>query len=293
LKNSKLKIDWNLKNNSENNYGLDMTKYIRYLKDRGFRDSTIQGYLGNVQRYLKFTKTTKPTAKDLEKFREFLYSEKLSRSTLNQYGYALKSYHQMLGVQIEFKRIEPNNMIPYFFSEEEVNKIFSVIYNIKHLAMLKTLFYGCLRASELCNLDDVDVDLKSLTIMVRGGKGGKDGMVYISNECASVLREYLEVRPSLEINGRKPLFYTDYGNRWRREDLYHLFIVYKGRAGVEKRGGCHVFARQSPATIMISNGADISVVKHLLRHSDIRTTLRYIVIDEKMKRDKYEKFLVL
>lgn len=293
MKNPKLKIDWSLKNNSENGYGLDTSKYIRYLKDRGLRDSTIQGYLGNVRRYLNFSKTTKPTTKDLEKFREFLYSEKLSRSTLNQYGYALKSYHQMLGVQVEFKRIEPNNKIPYFFSEEEVNKIFSVIYNIKHLAMLKTLFYGCLRASELCNLDDVDVDLKSLTIMVRGGKGGMDGMVYISNECASVLREYLEVRPSLEINGRKPLFFTDYGNRWRREDLYHLFIVYKLRAGIEKRGGCHVFARQSPATIMISNGADISVVKHLLRHSDIRTTLRYIVVDEKMKRDKYEKYLVL
>jgi integrase/recombinase XerD len=199
----------------------------------------------------------------------------------------------MLGEQVEFARITPNNLIPYYFSEEEVNKIFSVIYNIKHLAMLKTLFYGCLRASELCNLNDEDVDLKSLTIRIREGKGGKDGIVYISNECASVLKEYLQVRPSLEVKGRRPLFYTDYGNRWRREDLHHMFTTYKRRAGIEKKGGCHVFARQSPATIMISNGADISVVKHLLRHSDIRTTLRYIVVDEKMRRDKYEKFLVL
>ena len=37
--------------------------------------------------------------------------------------------------------------------------IFSVIANIKHLAMFQTLFYGCLRATELCNLDDEDVDL--------------------------------------------------------------------------------------------------------------------------------------
>ena len=270
-----------------------MTKYIRYLKDQGLRDSTIQGYLGNVRRYLNFSKTTKPTTKDREKFREFLYSEKLSRSTLNQYGYGIRAYHRMLGDEVEFKRIEPNNKIPYFFTGEEVNKIFSVIYNIKHLAMLKTLFYGALRASELCNLDDSDLDLKSLTITIKEGKGGRDGIAYISDGCACVLREYLEVRPSLEIKGRKPLFYTDYGNRWRREDLYHMFVVYKGRAGIEKKGGCHVFARQTTATMMIANGCDISVAMRLLRHRDVRSTLRYIVVDEKMKRDKYEKYLVL
>ncbi len=293
MRHAKLNIDWDLKKIPESDYGLEMSKFRRYLRDRGFRDSTIQGYLGNVRRYLKFVKTTKPAAKDIEKFREFLYSEKLSRSTLNQYGFAIKAYHQMLGDQIEFKRITPNNTIPYFFSEEEVNKIFSVIYNIKHLAILKTLFFGCLRASELCNLDDEDIDLKSLTIRIREGKGGKDGIAYISDECATVLKDYLQVRPPLEIKGRRPLFYTDYGNRWRREDLHHMFTTYKRRAGVEKRGGVHVFSRQTTATIMIGNGADISVVRHLLRHSDIRTTLRYIIVSDKMKREKYEKFLRL
>jgi integrase/recombinase XerD len=293
LKNSKLNIDWNLKNITEKNYSLEINKFHRYLKDKGFRNSTIEGYLGNVHRYLEFSKATKPTAKDIEKFRDYLYTKNLSRSTLNQYGYAIKAYHQMLGDQVDFARITPNNTIPYFFTGEEINKIFSVICNIKHLAMLKTLFFGCLRASELCNLDDEDIDLKSLTIRVRGGKGGKDGVVFISDECASILKEYLQVRPQLEIKGRKPLFYNDYGNRWRREDLHHMFTTYKKRAGIEKRGGCHVFARQSTATMMIANGADISVVRHLLRHNDIRTTLRYIIVGDQMKRDKYEKFLVL
>ena len=293
MKNLKLNIDWNLKNISEKNYSLEISKFQRYLKDKGFRQSTLEGYVGNVRRYLEFSKATKPTAKDLEKFRDYLYSKNLSRSTLNQYGYAIKAYHCMLGDQVEFARITPNNSIPYFFSSGEINKIFSVIYNLKHLAMLKTLFFGCLRASELCGLDDQDLDLKNLTIRIRNGKGGKDGIAFISDECASILKEYLEIRPQLEIKGRKPLFYTDFGNCWRREDLHHLFTTYKKRAGIEKRGGVHVFARQSTATMMIANGADISVVRHLLRHSDIRTTLRYIIVSDQMKRDKYEKYLVL
>lgn len=75
--------------------------------------------------------------------------------------------------------------------------------------------------------------------------------------------------------------------------IYIIFTTYKKRAGIEKLGGVHVFARQSTATMMIANGADISVVRHLLRHNDTRTTLRYIIVGYQMKRDKYEKYLVL
>ena len=78
-----------------------------------------------------------------------------------------------------------------YFNEDDVLKIFSICHNIKHLAMLHTLFYGCLRASELCHLDDGDIDLKNLTIRVREGKGGRDGIVYLSNptfgRCNSVI----------------------------------------------------------------------------------------------------------
>jgi hypothetical protein len=46
--------------------------------------------------------------------------------------------------------------------------------------MLQTLFYGYLRASELCNLNDEDLDLNNLAIRIVSGKGGRDGITYIS-----------------------------------------------------------------------------------------------------------------
>ena len=103
----------------------------------------------------------------------------------------------MLGQDVSFTFIKPNNTIPYYFDESEIAEIFRKCNNIKHLAMLKTMFYASLRASELCNLDESDVDLKALTIYVRGGKGGKDALVFITDECAKTLRRYLEVRPPL------------------------------------------------------------------------------------------------
>ncbi|MDF0590284.1 tyrosine-type recombinase/integrase [Methanotrichaceae archaeon Mx] len=199
----------------------------------------------------------------------------------------------MLGESVPVQFLKENEHIPYYFDEDDVLRIFSICHNIKHLAMLQTLFYGCLRASELCHLDDGDLDLKNLTIRVREGKGGKDGIVFISNECAATLKRYLEVRPPLEIDGDYPLFYTDFGRRWDRKDLYRMFITYKKKAGVEKQGGAHVFARHTPATIMIAKGCDIRIVKEVLRHRDIRTTLRYAHVADKTKREKYEQYLVL
>jgi integrase/recombinase XerD len=199
----------------------------------------------------------------------------------------------MLGNPVDLPFLKRNDEIPYFFDQDDVLRIFCACNNIKHLAMLKTLFYASLRAFELCNLDDRDVDLKTLTLHVRQGKGGKDGIVLISNDCASALRKYLALRPTLKIDDRQPLFFTDYGRRWDRRDVHRMFVTYKKKAGIEKQGGVHVFARHSSATIMVANGCDIRIVKELLRHRDIRTTLRYAHVTDKTMRERYEQCLVL
>lgn len=72
-----------------------------------------------------------------------------------------------------------------------------------------------------------------------------------------------------------------------------MFMKYKNLAQIEKPGGLHVFARHTPATILIANGCDIRIVKDILRHSDIRTTLRYAHVSDKTKREMYEQCLAL
>jgi len=83
----------------------------------------------------------------------------------------------------------------------------------------------------------------------------------ITPECAEILKKYLKIRPKMMINGKHPLFYTDFGRLWDRRDVYRLFIYYKQKAGILKTGGVHVFSRHSPATLMIANGADIRIVQ--------------------------------
>jgi integrase/recombinase XerD len=288
----RLNIDWSSPEDITD-LGPVLRRFRNYLLDKGFRDSTIGPYVGGIRRYLEYVKVEQPSIEDANKYRQTLFDRSLARSTINNYSFAIAHYHKMIGGSVDLPFLKRNDEIPYYFDQGDILRIFSACGNIKHLAMLKTLFYGSLRSSELCNLDDSDVDLKALILRIRNGKGGKDGMVLISNDCACILKKYLAMRPSLEINGHQPLFYTDYGRRWDRRDVHRMFVTYKKRAGIEKQGGVHVFARHSSATIMVANGCDIRIVKDLLRHEDIRTTLRYAHVSDKTKRERYEQCLTL
>jgi len=156
----------------------------------------------------------------------------------------------MLGLDFEFTFLKPHNSIPYYFTADEVNRIFEEIKNIKHLAIFKTAFFACLRASEICALDVKDIDLEKLTPRVVDGKGGKNALLYLSEDAASTLRDYLAVRPDQKIEGRSPLFFSDFGARLDRRDIHRLVIHYKKRAKINKPDGAHVLFRHTPASIM-------------------------------------------
>jgi integrase/recombinase XerD len=270
-----------------------LKRYNRYLEDMGIRDSTRTSYVFRVGKFLEFVKDDKPTTDDFSRFRETLHERKLSRSTINNYCFAIKKYYEMCGQSVSFNFIRPINTIPYYFDETDIDKIFAACHNLKHLAMLQTLFYACLRASELCNLDDSDLDLKAMTIKVRDGKGGKEAITYITDDCAKTLKRYLEVRTPLEIEGRRPLFYTDFGGLWERRGVYRMFMYYKKLAGIEKHGGVHVFSRHSVGSLLVKRGCDIVTIKELMRHSNVQTTMRYLHVSDATKREKYEKYINL
>jgi len=199
----------------------------------------------------------------------------------------------MQGDRVLIPFLKISDTIPYYFSQDDITRIFASCRNLKHYTMLNILFYGCLRASELCNLNDDDVDLNALTLRIKDSKGGREALVLINDACIKILRKYLAMRPSLVADGVQPLFFTDYGRRWDRRDLARMFYRYKEKAGISKRGGVHVFARHTPATIMIANGCDIRIVQEVLRHRDIRTTLRYAHVSDKIKHEWYTKTLTL
>ncbi len=72
-----------------------------------------------------------------------------------------------------------------------------------------------------------------------------------------------------------------------------MFIRIKQQAGITKRCGVHRFSRHTPATVMVSRGCDLRIIKEVLRHKDIRTTLRYANVNDKVAYEWYNKTLRL
>ena len=272
----------------------DLTRFKKFLVINSYRETTIDTYEFRVAKYLKFAKTDKPSSEHAIKFIQTLVDKRLSHSTINNYSIAIMAYHRFAGdPYLKLPLLKVVNEIPSYFTEDEVNKIFSMINNFKHYTMLKILFYGCLRASELCDLDISDINLSDLTLHIRDGKGGKPAKVMINDECGKLLDRYLAIRPTFFEDHRQPLFFTERGRRWNRHYLYQMFSIYKMKAGIKRKGGLHVFSRHTTATLMTSKGLDIRIVKEILRHEDIRTTLRYSHVADTTKREKYNTYLQL
>jgi integrase len=89
---------------------------------------------------------------------------------MNNYAAAITKYQTMLGKPVKLTFLKLNNSLRYWFEEEDIVKVFDACKNQKHLAMLKCLFYGCLRPGELCNLDIPDYDSENLTLRLRETK---------------------------------------------------------------------------------------------------------------------------
>jgi integrase/recombinase XerD len=271
-----------------------LNRYERHLRNQRFSSNTVERYKKDISRLLVFSSDRHPTLAQADAYRDSLIEDGVAASSVNTVGCALKQFYSMYGEIYKIKTLRVRNTIPYFFSEDEVGRIFDAAsHNIKHLAMLQTMFYGCLRASELCNLEDRDVNLNNQSIRVRHGKGDEEGIVLINSLCVKTLRKYLEVRPPLLIDGKQYLFYTDYNRKWNRVVLFEVFRDIKHRAKVSSPGGLHVFSRHTPSTLMIAHGADIRVVQTILRHNDIKTTLRYAHVSDTTKRTMYDKFLTV
>jgi integrase/recombinase XerD len=287
---AKIKINWD---RSQHQFDTNpiLKRFERWMTDHGYRDASIDDYLKAIGLYLRTLKTIAPSIEDAKEYHSNMAASNLARATVNIRRAALIAFYKSQGLEIDLPCLKPNNQVPYFFNENDVAAILNSCKNFKHFAMLNLMFHCMLRVSDLCNLEDGDVDLKTLTLRIRDGKGGKSALLPIPPECAEVLRSYLEVRPSLEIDGKQCLFYADWRRKWSRRSVEQTFQYWKDRAGVTKPGGVHVFGRHTPASIMVKNGCDVYSLQQLMRHSSIKTTLRYLHTDVAVLREKQSKYL--
>jgi len=139
------------------------------------------------------------------------------------------------------------------------------------------VFYSCgLRRGELISLWLRDIDFDRGTLFVRHGKGAKDRYVPIGERALFWVRLYVEIVRTQFVTDQFPdhLFLSSVGTPLCADWLCRKVRAYLAKAGVDKRGSCHLL-RHSMATLMLEGGADIRYVAEMLGHARLETTQRY------------------
>ena len=163
--------------------------------------------------------------------------------------------------------------LPNIMTEMQVAQLFKADLSLKERCVVG-LLYGCgMRISEVCNLKITDIDSSNKRIKVEQGKGGKDRFTLLPPTLLEQLRQYF-------IAAGKPKEYLFTSTQTKRAMHVRSMQVEVNKAmtkaGFESgRFTAHTL-RHSFATHMLNQGNNIHVIKTLLGHSKLETTMIYL-----------------
>jgi integrase/recombinase XerC len=158
---------------------------------------------------------------------------------------------------------------------------------LRNHAMLEVLYSTGLRASELVNLSDRDLDRDLGVLRVENGKGGKQRIVPIGAEALDAIERYRAEFPEAW-KDEPAVFLNRYGKRLNVRSVGRILDASIDRAALATQAGPHAL-RHSFATHLLENGADLRAIQEMLGHASISTTQKYTHLDLKKLSSIYDK----
>jgi integrase/recombinase XerD len=253
------------------------------LQRRNYAQSTVDAYISALREFAGYFKRP-PDRLGPEHIREFqlhlIRNRKLAVNTVKQRMAAVQFFFiktlKRAYLREEFPYPKTPRRLPSVLSQEEVTRLIDCAANLKHRAMLMTLYSTGLRRAELVRLKVGDIDSQRMVIHVHQGKGSKDRDVPLSQKLLETLREYWRrTRPQTYLfpnpNGDTPL---------TSKAVWHACHDAVERAGIQKKISPHSL-RHSYATHLLESGADLRTIQLLLGHADIKHTIVYLHLSQR------------
>ena len=154
---------------------------------------------------------------------------------------------------------------------KEIEAIIDAADNLKHKALLATIYSSGLRTTEAAQLRVQDIDSSRMQIRVHNSKGAKDRYTILSEIGLKILRQYWKQY--------RPEFWL-FPGKWKDKPIIQrsvslIFQKYKEKAGITKQATTHSL-RHSFATHLLENGVDLHHIQLLLGHSSPLATTVYL-----------------
>ena len=277
--------------------------YRRFLKRRNYSAHTVKNYLNTLRHFILWLDVPieQVSHKKILEYIDLLLDRRLKPKTINCHLGSIRGFYHYLYHEEGIKMPNPVKRgyclrlprpLPRHLNDDDLDRFFNAIKGRRDHAMFKLMLRCGLRVEEVANLTLGAIDLKRRKIIVHNGKGGKDRVVYISNDAVEALTHYLKLRSSSRV--RK------------------VFLVEKGTCkgkpisvrGIQKRMeyyakktrvkvSCH-HLRHTMATQMLNADAELASIQDLLGHKWITTTQRYCKVSNlKVQRDYHKAMEVV
>lgn len=260
-------------------------EYIERLELKRYSMSTARSYIHLFEEFMRFyadKSLLEINEQDIRRYLHQVVKQGRSSSFQNQVINAIKFYYeQVLDMPQRFYDVDrprPEKKLPTVLSEGEIARVVEHTVNLKHKAIIVTIYSCGLRLSELLNLRMADIQSDRNMVLVKQGKGKKDRTTVLSPRTLELLRKYYrEYRP------KEYLFEGPEGGRYSARSVQAIIKRSVRLAGIRKHVSAHTL-RHSFATHLLENGTDLRSIQVLLGHSSSRTTEIYAHISTKFMR---------
>lgn len=279
---------------SNNDY---LQLFLDAKRIEGCSERTLQYYRATAENML--LKITTPIRKiNAEEIRAYLVeyqqTSKCSNATVDNIRRNISSFFSWLEEEDyilkspmrRIHKIKTKTVVKEIITDENMEKMRDACENIRDLAILDVLYSTGIRVGELVKLNIADIDLEQRECIVFG-KGDKERRVYLDAKAKVHLSEYLSGRTD-----NNPALFVTLDAPHDRLQISGVEIRLRslGRKLSLDRIHPHKF-RRTVATRAIDKGMPIEQVQKMLGHSQIDTTMQYVIVNQNNVKASHQKYI--
>jgi integrase/recombinase XerC len=284
--------------------------YLSYLQSvRGVSPRTLAAYRDDLSLFINYCNNheidpVQAVPYQVQSFIAELSAERAAPSSVNRRLSSIRGFYRWLvrfGKRADnpcdtLRNVKAPQGLPSVLWEDEMAAFAElpekqkILWPQRDKAIILVMYSAGLRISEL-----VSLSMKMFTVDREGaritGKGGKERMVFFSNEARAAIGDYLPQRMArirdagihaADMHGA--LFISEKGRPLSVPGVRWIIGQYAQASGMGKNIHPHSL-RHSFATHLVNAGCDVRIVQEMLGHSSLSTTQRYAHVNiENLKK---------